>query len=146
MELKEKTLKIKKILTPTGNLVFSTSDKKGKIHICIMSWVLSTGNSLLLSCEKTSRKVKNIKENPNIGISIFEKQDKPSLLMYGLASILKGKDESLAYSEILKKAPHYAAFTHKDRCFIKVKIQKVIYEYYGKDKKEYFELEGDFNL
>lgn len=141
-----KTQKAKRILTPTGNLVFATSDKKGKVHICVMSWVLSKDNNLLLSCEKTSIKVKNIKENPGVGMAIFETQEKPSLLMYGIASISEGKEAKLAYEEILNKAPHYAAFTHQNRCFIKVKIQKIIYEHYGKGKEEYFELENNFKI
>lgn len=146
METVDQISKIKKILTPTGNLILATADSKGKVHICVMSWLLSDNNSLLLSCEKTSSKVKNIKENPRVGMSIFEKQAKPSLLMYGLASILDVKKANLAYKEILSRAPHYKAFTHKNRCFIRVKIQKIIYEFCGKDKMEYFELEGDFKL
>lgn len=146
METTNKIEKIKTVLTPTGDLVFATSNKKGKVHICIMSWVLSDNNTLLLSCEKTSSRVRNIKENLRVGMSIFEKQEKPSLLMYGIASILKGKEASAAYEEILKKAPHYKVFLHKDRCFIKVKITKIIYEYYGGEKEEYFEVEGNFKL
>ena len=146
MALKTKLEKIKKILTPTGNLVLATANKKGKVHISVMSWVLSNNNTLLLSCEKISSKVKNISENPRVGMSVFETQEKPSLLMYGIASILKGQKAKSAYREIIDKAPHYKAFTHPDRCFIKVQIQKIIYEYYGKDKTEYFEVEGKLKL
>lgn len=142
----EKLDKIKKIFTPTGNLVLATADTSGKVHICIMSWVLADDNSLLLSCEKESAKVGNINQNSRVGMSVFEKQEKPSLLLYGRAMILKDKDAKKAYQEILEKAPHYKAFTHPDRCFVKVKITKIIYEYYGKDKQEYFELEGQFNF
>lgn len=136
----DKFQKINRILTSTGNLVFATSDKKGNIHISIMSWVLSDNYTFLLSCEKQSRKVKNIKENPKVAISIFEKQEKPSLLIYGEAKILSEEESKRVYEEILEKAPHYKVFTHLNRCFIKVKIEKIIYEYYGKDKNEYFEV------
>lgn len=127
-------------------MVLATADTGGKVHICVMSWVLADDNSLLLSCEKESAKVGNINQNPRVGMSIFEKQEKPSLLLYGQAEILEGKETEKAYQEILEKAPHYKAFTHPDRCFIKVKITKIIYEYYGKDKQEYFELEGDVDF
>ena len=146
VEITKKIREIKKILTLTVNLIFATSDNKGKVHVCIMSWVLSDDNNLLLTCEKTSSKVKNIKANPRVGMSIFKRQEKPSLLMYGKASILEDKEASLAYQEIINKAPHYKAFVNKDRCFIRIKVQKIIYEYYSEKKEEYFELEGDFKL
>lgn len=146
MKLKAKISKIKKVLTPIGNLVLATSDKSGNIHICVMSYVLSDDNTLLLSCEKISTKVRNIRENPRVGMSLFERQEKPSLLMYGAAKLLEDEEADLAYREILSKVPHYKAFTSKNRCFIRVKLEKIIYEYYGKGKEEYFEVENDLNL
>lgn len=140
MDQKTKIQKIKEVLTSTGNLVLASSNKSGHLHICVMSYVLADDDSLLLSCEKASTKVRNIRENPRVGMSIFEKQEKPSLLIYGVASILKDEEAEAAYREIRRKAPHYKAFTHKNRCFFKIRIEKIIYEHYTKDKEEYFEI------
>jgi uncharacterized pyridoxamine 5'-phosphate oxidase family protein len=142
IKLEEKIKKIEKVLKKKGEIALATSNKKGNIHVCMMNYVKPQRSTLLMSCDPASTKVKNIQKNPQVGMVKFEVKEKPSLLLYGKAQILNKKDSPSAYRTILNIAPEYKAFTNLKRAFIRVDIERVVYEWYftHDGKTIYFEL------
>lgn len=139
MDRKEQKRRIDGVLGQKGDLMMSTSDKQGNMRVAMMSYARVSDSELLFTTEKTAGKVKNLRENPQVGMIRFDADSKQSLLIYGDAEILPKSEVQSSYEEMMKIAPEYKAFTNMDRLFFRIKIRRVIYEWYhSPDGEEYY--------
>lgn len=141
-EKQETYQKVNEVLGSKGLIMLSTSNRKGQLHVSVMHYVRPTKKVLLMSCDKRSTKIRNIRENPRVGLVKFKSIKKPSLLIYGRAKIIKQDAEVIECREIFKTRQKLKKLLSENRRFIHVDIQKVIFEHYPPGGKSvYFEIE-----